>query len=240
MRTYLLRTTGIAAVLGLALTAWLGLVVTPPDAFQADYVRLLYIHPPLAWVAYLAFGIAALCSILYLWPRTRSLAVDRMALCCVEVGVVFALLTLVTGSIWGRPTWGAFWVWDARLTSTALMAVLFIGYLALRKVPGSPDQVAKRAAVAAVVSFVDVPIDYYSVQWWNTLHQTSTLEIGAIHGSMAWALLLGFLSFTLLFAWMVGVRYRIEATRALDAERALRDAVAARQREGGVMVEVGV
>jgi heme exporter protein C len=115
------------------------------------------------------------------------------------------------------------WTWDARLTSTALLLVLFLGYLALRRVPAEPDVRAKRCAVAALVAFVDVPIVHFSVVWWQTLHQGATVLNAnltpTIHGSMAWTLLLGFVAMTLLFSWMVALRYRIEvlADRAGDA-----------------------
>ena len=144
MRHTLDKLLGPVSVALVAITVWLGLFVTPPDAQQGDLVRLVYIHPALAWVAlYVAFGMAAVCSLLYLWPRTRSMVFDRMAASAVEVGVVFTVLTLITGSIWGRPTWGVGWTWDARLTSTALLGVLFIGYLALRRVPASAGRVCK-------------------------------------------------------------------------------------------------
>ena len=124
-----------------------------------------------------------------------------------EVGTVFTALTLVTGSIWGRPTWGVWWAWDARLTSTALLLVLQLGYLALRRVPGDPDARARRCAVAALIAAVDVPIVHFSVDWWHTLHQGATVLNAnlspTIHGSMAWTLLLGFVAFTLLFVWML-------------------------------------
>ncbi|HMD46954.1 MAG TPA: cytochrome c biogenesis protein CcsA [Acidimicrobiales bacterium] len=209
------RWLGAAALVATAATVWLGLWVTPPDRVQGDLARLVYLHPALAWVSlYLAFGLAALSSLLYLWRRTRSLFWDRLAASSVEVGVVFTALTLVTGSIWGRPTWGVWWTWDARLTSTALLLVLFLGYLALRRVPADPAVRARRCAVAALVAFVDVPIVHFSVVWWQTLHQGATvLDPGLklkIHGSMAWTLLLGFVAFTLVFAWMLAVRYRIE------------------------------
>ena len=127
---------GVLGVIGLAFTVWLGLWVTPPDKFQGNLARLLYIHPAMATVALYWVGIvAAGGSLLYLWPRTRSLFWDRLAASAVEVGAVFAALTLVTGSLWGRPVWGVWWTWDARLTSTALLLLLEIGYLALRRVP---------------------------------------------------------------------------------------------------------
>lgn len=219
------RWTGVAATVSLALTVWLGLWVTPPAKVQGTLARLLYLHPPVAWVAlYCAFGVAALSSMLYLWRRTRSLFWDRLGAAAVEVGVVFTALTLVTGSLWGRPTWGVWWTWTARLTSTALLLVLFLGYLALRRVPASAEVRARRCAVAALVAFVDVPIVTFSVDWWQTLHQQGTvLNPGLslkVHGSMAWTMALGFVAMTLVFVWMVLVRYRIEvlADRVGDEE----------------------
>jgi heme exporter protein C len=231
------RWLGISAGASLVATVWLGLWVTPPDRAQGNLVRLLYLHPPIAWVAlYLAFGLAALSSLLYLWRRTRSFFWDRVAAASVEIGVIFTALTLVTGSLWGRPTWGVWWTWDARLTSTALLLVLFLGYLAVRRVPADPEVRAKRCAVAALVAFVDVPIVHFSVVWWQTLHQGATVLNAnlspTVHGSMAWTLLLGFVAMTLLFAWMVAVRYRIEVLAdELDGEE-LEISLAERRAEG--------
>jgi heme exporter protein C len=213
--TWTVHALGIAALVSVAATVWLGIWVTPPDQVQHDLVRLVYVHPALAWVAlYLAFGIAAIASILWLWRRTRSAVWDRLAASAVEVGAVFTALTLATGSIWGRPTWGVWWAWDARLTSTALLLVMLLGYLALRRVPGDPETRARRCAVAAIIAAVDVPIVHFSVVWWRTLHQDATVLNAnlspTIHGSMAWTLLLGFVAFTLVFAWMLAVRMRIE------------------------------
>ena len=223
--------------MGTAFTVWLGLWVTPPDKVQGDLVRLVYIHPGVAWVAlYLAFGLAAVSSLLYLWPRTRSLFWDRLAAAAVEVGVVFNVCTLVSGSIWGKPTWGVWWAWDARLTLTAVLLILFLGYLALRRIPAEPEVRARRSAFVALFAAIDVPLVHFSVNWWNTLHQGATvLNPGLtlkIHGSMAWTLLLGFVALTLVFVWMLLVRYRIGVLEDwLDANE-LDLALAERQSEG--------
>ncbi|MDA8359630.1 MAG: cytochrome c biogenesis protein CcsA [Actinomycetota bacterium] len=237
MRTIVLRSVGVAAIVATAATVWLGLWVTPPDQVQGTLVRLLYLHPPIAWVAlYLAFGLSALASLLYLWRRTRSLFWDRLAAASVEVGVVFNALTLVSGSLWGRPTWGVWWTWTARLTSTALLLVLFVGYLALRRVPADPEVRAKRCAVAALVAFVDVPIVHFSVDWWQTLHQKASVLNATlsptIHGSMAWTLLLGFVALTLVFVWMVTVRYDVEVMRDRIGNQELEVSLAERRAEG--------
>jgi heme exporter protein C len=237
MKPALLRGIGIAAVLSTAATVWLGLWVTPPDKVQGNLVRLVYLHPPIAWVAlYLAFGLAALSSVLYLWKRTRSLFWDRLAAASVEIGVIFNALTLITGAIWGRPTWGVWWTWDARLTSTALLLILFLGYLALRRVPAEPEVRAKRCAVAALFAFVDVPIVHFSVIWWQTLHQNATVFNAnlspTIHGSMLYTLLLGFVALTLVFVWMLAVRYRIEVLRDQLGEQELEVSLSERWSEG--------
>ncbi len=231
------RALGPATVITLAITVWLGLWVTPPDRKQHEIVRLLYIHPALAWVAlYVSFGVVVIASALYLWPRTRSMAMDRVAESALEVSIVFIALTLITGSIWGRASWGVWWAWDARLTTTAIMGVLELGCLALRRANDDASQRARRSAVLVLVSAINIPIIHFSVQWWNTLHQGASVFTPDgkldVHGSMLAALLLSFVGFTLAFVWMVRERYRI-ATRAGErAQSALAIALADRQREG--------
>jgi heme exporter protein C len=231
------RLVGAAGVVGTAFTVWLGLWVTPPDKVQGNLVRLVYLHPPIAWVAlYMAFGTAAVSSVLWLWPRTRAPFWDRLAVSAMEVGVVFTALTLLTGTLWGRPTWGVWWAWDARLTSTALLLVLQLGYLALRRVPAEPASRARRSAVAALVAAVDVPIVHFSVVWWHTLHQDATVLNAnlspTIHGAMAWTLLLGFVSISLLFVWLLAERYRVETLAEAAAHEGLAVALAERWAEG--------
>ncbi|HUD69085.1 MAG TPA: cytochrome c biogenesis protein CcsA, partial [Acidimicrobiales bacterium] len=167
---------------------------------------------------------------------TRSQRWDLLAASTVEVGVVFLTLTLATGMLWGRPVWGVWWTWDARLTSTALLELLFIGYLAMRRVPADPHVRARRCAVLALLAGLDVPIVHYSVQWWNGLHQTDSVLVGGfhfkIHGSMLWTLLLSFVAMTVVFVWMVRRRYEIAITESAIADAALQDAVLERRKEG--------
>ncbi|MBU6514869.1 MAG: cytochrome c biogenesis protein CcsA [Acidobacteriota bacterium] len=231
------RLLGPLTLLLLALTFWLGLWVTPPDAVQGDLVRLLYVHPPIAWVAlYVSFGTATIASCLYLWQRTRSMTMDRIAYCSMEISVVFIALTLITGSIWGRPTWGVWWAWDARLTSTAILGVFALAYLALRRANDDPTQRARRGAVFAILTAINVPIIHFSVLWWKTLHQgasvlTSTGQLN-VHGSMLWTMLIGFVGFTLLFFWLLRERYRLEVKRDRLVASTVDEALAQRRREG--------
>jgi heme exporter protein C len=239
----LIRLAGLVGVVGIAATVWLGLWVTPPALGMGNLVRLLYIHPPVAWVCYLAFGVSAAASLAYLWPRTRAWGWDRLAGASAEVGVCFALLTIASGSIWGRPTWGVWWTWDARLTSTAIMTVLYIGYLVLRRSPGVPEATAKRSAVAGVLAFMTVPINYLSVYWWKTLHQTGTVLDPSkqlhVHGIMAWTLLIAFCSFTLIYVWMVGTRYESAVLEDLLSTEGVDAAIAERLAEAPVMDQGG-
>jgi heme exporter protein C len=238
------RVVGGLALAGLGATAVLGLWVTPPDQEQGNLVRLIYLHPPVAWVAYLAFGVSAASSLLWLWPRTRSATWDQLAGASAEVGVVFCALTLATGSIWGRPAWGVWWTWDARLTTTALLLVLFAGYLALRRVPGPSEARARRGGGGAPGAHppppprgatADVPIVHMSVLWWRTLHQPPTVLNSAlnpsIHGSMAWTLLLAFCSFTLAYVWLVAHRFRLERLGQAQELEGLASALAERRQE---------
>ncbi len=234
---------GWAALASLVVLAVLALAVAPPDAVQGDAQRLMYVHVPAAWLAYLAFGVTAAASALYLWPRTRSTVWDRVAGASAELGVLFTALTLVLGSLWGRPIWGVWWVWDARLVTTAVLFFLYLGYLALRRIPGPGRE--KRCAVAALVAFVDVPIVHFSVDWWRTLHQEGTVfnrELEAqIHGVMAFTLLWAVLTFTLLYVVLLDRRYRLAALDEDRERRELERAIAERLAEAGprATVEAG-
>jgi len=226
------RTLGWATLGALVVLALFGLWGAPPDAVQGDAQRLMYLHVPTAWIAYLAFAITAFASALWLWPRTRSIVWDRVAGASAEIGVLFTGLTLVLGALWGRPIWGVWWAWDARLVTTAVLFFLYLGYLALRQVPASPDARARRCAIAALIAFVDVPIVHFSVNWWRTLHQEATVfdpSLKAnIHGIMAFTLWFGVLAFTLLYVYLLDRRYRLAALEEGLEERELDQAIAER------------
>ncbi len=217
------RVLGVLTLASLAVTAWLALVVSPPDVNQKDAVRLLYLHVPTAWLAmYVSFGITTVASIFYLWRRTRSRFWDLAAGASAEVGVVFCTLTLLTGSIWGRATWGVWWTWDARLTSTAVLLVIFAGYLALRAFAEDPERRARWSAAVGVLGALNVPIVYMSVKWWRTLHQTqsspSTVDPAYTLGLRANAI-----AFVLVLIYLVRRRYQ-SAIAERDAERRRDDA----------------
>jgi heme exporter protein C len=234
------RVLGWVTAAALALTAWMALVVSPPDVNQKDAVRLLYLHVPTAWLAmYLSFGVTTLASVLYLWKRTRSRFWDLVAGASAEIGVLFIALTLAIGSIWGRTTWGVWWTWDARLTTTAVLLVLYLGYLAVRRIPAEPLVRSRRAAIVAIAAFVDVPIVHQSVEWWRTLHQPASilddrvLLDPQIRGSMGWTLLLSVISFTLLYAWLLIHRFRLAWAEEQAEDRRLEEALAERRAEAG-------
>jgi len=235
---------GFVALGSLLVTAVLALWVSPADAEQGDAMRLLYLHVPAAWLAYLAFFVTAAASALWLWPRTRAPIWDLLAGASAEVGVIFTGLTLAMGSLWGRPIWGTWWEWDARLTTTAVLFFLYLGYLALRRTADTVDARGKRCAIAALIAFVDVPIVHFSVTWWQTLQQDATvfnpkLDV-EIHGTMALTLVLSVLSFTVLYAYVTMLRLRLaeleEGREQRELERAIAERIASDRPEPAVTV----
>jgi heme exporter protein C len=236
------RALALGAVAFGAAAAIDGLWVMGPTTEQGDYSRLLVVHPPVATLAYVGFGITALASVLYLVPRTRRREWDLLAGASAEVGLVFCGLTLITGSIWGRPVWGVWWTWDARLTAEALLFALFLGYLALRRIPAAEHVRARRSAVAAIIATLDIPIDHYATSWWQTLHQGSSIDLLQPDKHLDTAhnvgLALGFVALTLAFAWLLVHRYRVEQLEARYEDEGLAAALADRQAEGRVEVPV--
>lgn len=232
MRT--IRVLGALAVVTLGGTIVLGLGL-PATYEQRTYSRMLALHPPIAWTAYLAFGVTALASILYLVPKTRRMRWDAVAHASAELGVLFTGLTLITGSLWGRPTWGVWWTWDARLTTTALMFTIYLGYLAQRSVADNASTRAMRSAFIGVLAVIVVPVNHMAVEWWRTLHQgrsLASLKPGStLDGDFIAAMLLGFAAMTLVFVTLLLMRTRIlESEEEVEAS-ALNEAIAARRRE---------
>jgi len=198
---------GTAVVLGLGL--YLGLFASPADYQQGDSVRIMYVHVPSAWMALFCYtALAGAAAVALIWKHPLA---DLAARATAPVGACFTALALVTGSLWGKPMWGAWWVWDARLTSVLVLLFLYLGYIALNNAFDDPGRGAKASAVLALVGFVNVPVIKYSVDWWNTLHQpASVIKLGgpAIHPSMLAPLVLMALGFTTLYLWLLAVRIR--------------------------------
>jgi heme exporter protein C len=208
--------TAVLLLLGLAAA-----MAAPPDRLQGNLQRLMYVHVPAAWLAYLAFAVTFGASLAWLWRRRPG--ADRLAAASAEVGVFFTGLALVLGSVWGKPVWGVWWTWDPRLVTTALLFFVYLGYLALRRAVADPLARARRAAVLGVVAFVQVPIVHMSVVWWRALHQPPTvLKPGdpTIDHAMLAALLLNVAAFTALYALLVARRLELARLQD-DAERLL-------------------
>lgn len=204
------RLLGWASLAGLLATAVLGLVWVPPDAAQGEVQRLMYVHVPAAWIAFTAFGVVFVTSIAYL--RTGRIRWDRVAVASAEIGVLFCVLTLLLGSLWGKPVWGTWWTWDPRLTTTVVLLLIYVGYLSLRRIADSPSRRAHWSAVVGVVGFVDVPIVHMSVVWWRSLHQEATVirpGTPTMEGSMLFTLLFAFLAFSVAYGYLMSVRLRV-------------------------------
>ncbi|MEE8507090.1 MAG: heme ABC transporter permease [Kiloniellales bacterium] len=205
---------GLAAVL-IALGLYLALFVAPPDYQQGESVRIMYVHVPSAWMALFIYtAIAGASAVALIWHHPLA---DLAAKASSPVGAAFTFLALVTGSLWGKPMWGAWWVWDARLTSVLVLFFLYLGHMALLHAFEDPVRGARAAAVLALVGFVNVPIIHFSVEWWSTLHQPSSvlrLEGPAIHPSMLWPLLAMALGFTFYYVTVLLMRVKSELIAA--------------------------
>jgi heme exporter protein C len=218
--------------LGVGLTAigmvW-GLFFAPADWQQGDAVRIIYVHVPFAWLASAGYVGLAICSVLSLvWRHPLA---DLAAVEIGPVGAAFSGLCLATGSIWGKPMWGAWWVWDARLTSVLVLFFLYIGHVVLVRAFDDPQRGYRAGAVLALIGAVDLPIIKFSVDWWNTLHQPATITLtGAptMYVSMLWPLLFSAVGFTALFAAIVVAR-----TRAAVMERRVRGLLMVRAEQAG-------
>lgn len=214
---------GAAAVVVLATGLYLGLAVVPPDAVQGEVQRIMYLHVPSIVTAYLAFFVVFCSSILYLWKR--DLRFDAVAVSSAEIGVVLTGITLATGSIWGKSTWGVWWTWDARLTLTAILFTIYVGYLMLRAFAEEPQAGARYGAVLAIIGFLDIPLNHLAVQWWRTLHQPSSiLRPGgpSVAPVMLVPLAINFAGLILLYTYLLLERIRLERIRHQAAETRLK------------------
>ena len=209
------RWTLLPPLTGAAMLAMLvgAVIVAPREAIEGEVQRLFYIHVPSAIAAYLCFSVVFAASVALLW--TRNLRFDAIARAAAGVGVLFTALTLATGAIWGKPIWGVWWAWDARLTSTLVLLLIYAGYLLARSLSDRGDvQAARYAAVFAIIGFIDIPIINLSVRWWRTLHPdpivTRLPGSQTLPDSMLAVLMLGMVAITLLALWLMALRSEVE------------------------------
>lgn len=217
----------VVTLVTLAAGLWMGFAA-PEDYQQGITVRIMYIHVPFAWLAMMCYSVMALSALGTLVWRHPLADVSLKA--AAPIGAAFTLLALVTGSVWGKPMWGTWWVWDARLTSVFVLFIMYLGIMALTRALDDPGRSAKAAAIVTLVGFINIPIIKFSVDWWNTLHQPASvirLDGPTIHPSLLWPLLVCALGFTLLFftlhlmAMRTEIwRRRVSAMRRLAARNA--------------------
>ena len=195
----------------LVLAVWMALFYAPREMMMGDAQRIFYFHVPSAWIGFLAFFIVFLASFAYL--RTRQRRWDALAMASAEIGIVFTTLVLLTGPLWAKVVWGVFWVWDARLTTTLILWLIYIGYLMLRST-AEVERRSRFAAVLGIVGFIDVPLIYLSVSWWRTMHPGYVAtEPGGLAPQMTQTLIVALASFTLLYVLMLAARLRLEQAR---------------------------
>ena len=208
------RVLGGVALMAVVAASIFALFIVPADVNQGDAQRIMYVHVPSAWLGYLSFGVTALAGIGYLWRR--DLRFDAVALAGAEIGVMFTAFAIWGGMMWGKPVWGVFWQWeDPRLTTTALLLALYLGYLLIRRLTEDPYRRASRAAVVGIVAAVDIPIVHFSVEWWRGLHQGPTIGSPdkVLHpsapGLFVIALVGMVLAFTIAWGWLMIRRYQL-------------------------------
>ena len=201
-------------LVGIAVTLWMAFFYAPTDAVEGQPQRIFYVHVPVSWIGMLAFVIMAVAGVAYL--RTKDERWDWIARAAAELGTVFITLALITGSIWGRTTWGTWWTWDARLTTTLILWFIYIGYLMLRNYMGRTPASARAGAVMSLVCVVDVPIIYESVNWWRTLHPSAEVGVaGALPPSVVLTLLLSLTVFTVFYALLMIQVYQLQRAQTL-------------------------
>lgn len=198
----------------LSMGLYTGLWTSPPDYQQGEAMRIMYVHVPASWMALLVYGFLALMSLFALvWRHPLS---EVLAISAAPIGALFTALSLITGSLWGKPMWGAFWVWDARLTSVLVLLFLYGGYWALYKAYSQPQQGIRAASLLALVGAINLPIIKWSVEWWNTLHQPASLtkfSSPSIHSSMLIPLFLMTGAYLFYFISILILRARTELNR---------------------------
>jgi heme exporter protein C len=204
----------VATALALAAGLYLATVVSPPDYQQGETVRIMFVHVPSAWLSMAGYALlAGLGASLLVWRHPLAALMARAS---APIGASFAAICLITGSLWGRPMWGTYWVWDARLTSMLLLFFLYLGHIALSRAYDDPERGDRAAAILSLVGLINLPIIKFSVDWWNTLHQpASVARLGgpAIHSSILVPLLIMFAALLLLYVTLVLLRTETEIDR---------------------------
>ena len=211
---------GLAAVALILTGSYLGLFVAPAERHMGEVQRIMYVHVPTAWSALLCFTCAFIAAIGSLWTGRASW--DATLVAAAEAGVVLNALLLIQGSLWGRATWGVWWDWDVRLTTSLVLLLLFIGVLALRSFASGSDRRASLTAVATIVAYVDVPLVYFCVRWWRSLHQIQSSP-ATVDSGMVLPLRLNAIGLALLATWFIVRRARLELARRRSSETALPD-----------------
>jgi heme exporter protein C len=212
---------GVAACATLVWAFWLIFFYAPTEREMGVVQRIFYVHVPSAWVAFMAFGIVALCSVGYLWLRDERL--DAISVSAAELGLVFTTIVLITGPLWGKIAWGAWWVWEPRLTLTLLLWFIYVGYFLVRGATESPERGKRFAAILGIVGAVDIPLIHMSVKWFRSQHPQPVIlnpDGPTAAPAIVQTLMVSLLGFTLLFFSLLLVRYAAERLQArLDALR---------------------
>lgn len=224
------RVIGYSALAFTVLALFFGLVVSGPEVNMRESVRLMYVHVPTILGAYACYAVTLVGSIIYL--RNRSEFWDLLAASAAEIGTLYLGFGLITGALWGRPTWGTYWEWDPRLTSTAVMFIMYLGYLAIRRMELPRDVRSQRAAVLGVVNIINVIVVHYSVQLWRGLHQGSTFGLDPqIRDMQYFSWFMGTVALGLIAAWLLIHRFRLAWLERQLEDQWLEEALAERRSE---------
>lgn len=201
------------AAVGIIGGLYMAFIFAPTEATMGHVQRIFYFHVPSAWVGFFAFFVTFLGGILYLWKR--DLRWDRLALSSAEIGVVFMSAAIITGSIWARPVWNTWWTWDPRLTLSAVVWMIYVAYLMLRAMVEDPHRRARLASVFGIAGFASVPLDFFAIRWWRTIHPVIFTSQGfSLTPKMLWAFLFCLAAFTILYFVILVQRLRLENLRA--------------------------
>ena len=190
------------------------LILSPPDYLQGDSVRIMYVHVPSAWIGLASFTSIALLSIANFLFKIKNIKLITKSIA--PIGLMFTCLAIVTGSLWGQPTWGTWWAWDARITSMLILAIFYIGFISAHKFIAEEERANRISSIIAIIGLINVPIIKYSVEWWNTLHQPASIKLtgsSTIHSSMLMPLMLMFFVLILYCALIFLMKYKTEIIR---------------------------